>query len=925
MTPIRELAATHDPVTADATGQQLYELFQAEPDLMAVAVVDAARRPIGLVERHSFFSKLAAHYGRALYAGRSIVHLMDPAPILVEGGQEVSTFITDALLERPSELEKGFIVVESGRYRGVGTAMDLLRAISAENARRAEEQADFNQTLALTHAEAAEAHARLRQAVDAMPEGMAFFDAEDRLGLWNRRYADLHPTVAHLLAPGVSFIDLLKFGLEAGEYAEAAGREQAWIEDRLTRRARGEGSHEQALSNERWIRIEERALPAGGRINVLVDITELRRREASFRLLFEGNPIAMAVFDAQTFELLAANSAAEAQYGCPREQMIGRSAFDFVSPKDRERGREALGSGRTSFRADTSWTHLTADGREIEVLPYMQALTYGEHPAVMAALVDVSDAKAAEEELKRTRAFLDAVIETMPTMLLVKDAVDRRYIMINRAGEELLGMSRSDVLGRTDYELYPKDQADFFTACDTEALTSKDVMTIDEEPVRTRDRGERWLSTKKVAMLGPDGRPEHVLILCQDVTERRAATQALTEARDAAQSANRSKSAFLANMSHEIRTPLNGVIGVVDTLARTRLDEPQKEMVEVVRSSADILERLLSDVLDLARVESGRIEIHPEPFHLGDAVRDVARLCRPAADAKGVALHVELDPGLDRMGLGDAVRVRQVLTNLMSNAVKFTTEGEVRLTAAPEGEGDRLRFEVSDTGVGFDEDQKSRIFGRFQQADGSITRRFGGTGLGLAISRELADLMGAELDCESAPGRGSTFIFRVSLPHVEAPAAGSDPGQGAGAAAPISLRVLLADDHPVNRQVVQLMLAGTEVELHAVENGREACDAVFASAFDLVLMDMQMPVMDGLSAVREIRAHEARCGSARTPIIMLTANAMAEHVEQSLAAGADLHLGKPLRAEALYEAMAKALQAGAHEEPGEARLAPGAR
>ena len=241
MTPIRDLAATHEPVTAAATGQQLYELFQAEPNLMAVAVVDAKRRPIGLVERHSFFLKLAAHYGRALYAGRSISHLMDPEPILVEGGQEVSTFIVDTLLQRPSELQQGFVVVEDGRYHGVGTAMDLLRAISAENARRAEEQAAFNQTLARTHAEAAEAHARLRQAVDAMPEGLAFFDAEDRLVLWNRRYADLHPAMAHALAPGLPFIDLLKFGLAAGEYAETVGREQAWIEERLARRATRRG------------------------------------------------------------------------------------------------------------------------------------------------------------------------------------------------------------------------------------------------------------------------------------------------------------------------------------------------------------------------------------------------------------------------------------------------------------------------------------------------------------------------------------------------------------------------------------------------------------------------------------------------------------------------------------------------------------
>jgi PAS domain S-box-containing protein len=783
MTLIRDLAATHAPVTAAATGGEIYKRFEAAPDLVAVAVVDDQDRPIGLVERHSFLQKLAANYGRALYDGRSVTLVMDAEPIVVDAGAEVAAFVTGALLQRPSELRRGFIAVDGGRYFGVGTDFDLLRAISEENARRAAEQEAFNHKLARTHAEAAEAHARLRQAVDAMPEGLAFFDPDDRLVLWNRRYADVHPAAADMLTPGVRFVDLLRRGIEVGEYPEAAGREAAWLEERMARRL-VEGAHEQPLSNQRWARVEERSLPSGGRINVLVDITELKRREASFRLLFEGNPVAMAVFDADSLELLAVNAATEAQYGYPRSAMVGRSALEFLADEDRPRAEALLASRLEAYRAEQPWTHMTADGREIQVLPYLQALTYADRPAVMAALIDVSDAKAAEA--------------------------------------------------------------------------------------------------------------------------------ALTEARDAAEAANRAKSAFLANMSHEIRTPLNGVIGVADALARTRLDAAQTEMVEVVRSSAGTLERLLSDVLDLARVESGRIELHPEPFHVGDAVRDVARLCRPAAEEKGIALEVELAAEVDRIGLGDAVRIRQILTNLVSNAVKFTAEGEVRLTVRAEGAPGGVRFEVADTGVGFDPEQKARLFARFQQADGSITRRFGGTGLGLAISRELADLMGGEIDCDSTPGKGSTFVLRVRLPLVEHEGAEAEarepPAREAGEGA---VRVLLADDHPVNRQVVQLMLAGADAEVHAVENGREACDAFYAARFDVVLMDMQMPVMDGLSAVREIRAHEAHAGAGRTPIIMLTANAMAEHVEQSLAAGADQHLGKPLRAETLYAAIARALDLSA--------------
>jgi PAS domain S-box-containing protein len=922
MTSICDLAATHPPVAATATGRDVLEIFQRQPDIMAVAVVDDDRRPVGLVERNAFFLRFSGNYGRSLYARRPIALLMDASPIIVEGAQDVSAFVADALFERSSELLKGFIVVEDGVYHGVGTAMELLRSISTENARRAEAQAVFNDTLAQTHAEAAEAHARLRQAVEVMPEGLAFFDAEDRLVLWNQRYADLHPVLAPMMVPGIPFIDMLKHGLEAGEFPDAAGCEEAWIAERLAWRARGEGCHEQALANRRWLRIEERSMPSGGRINVLVDITELKRREASFRLLFEGNPIPMIVFDVETFEIRAVNAAAEIQYGYPRDAVIGRPTLDFVSPEDRDASAAWLSEHIPGDRDPVVRRHLTADGRTIEVMPYLQSLSWDDRPSAIAALIDVTATRAAEAERRRTQAFLDAVIETMPAMLVVKDAVEHRFVMINKAGEELLATPRAELLGKNDYDFFPKEQADFFVACDKEVLASGEVHTIEEEPILTQDKGERFLSTKKVAMRGPDGTPEHILIICQDVTERRADIQALTEARDAAEAANRAKSAFLANMSHEIRTPLNGVIGIVDALARTGLDGGQAEMVELVRSSAETLERLLSDVLDLARVESGRIEIHPEPFHLGEAVREVARLCRPAADGKGVALRVEIAPEADRMGLGDGVRVRQVLTNLVSNAVKFTAEGEVRLVAAPDSEGDRVRFEVIDTGVGFDAEQKARIFGRFQQADGSITRRFGGTGLGLSISRELAELMDAELDCESAPGEGATFTFRVTLPSVEDAADARD--EAAGPAAPeigAPVRALLADDHPVNRKVVELLLTGSGVALETVENGHEACEAVFASKFDLVLMDMQMPVMDGLTAVREIRAREARSGAGRIPIVMLTANAMAEHVDQSLAAGADLHLGKPIRADALHAAIARALEIGAADETFERREA----
>jgi signal transduction histidine kinase/CheY-like chemotaxis protein len=380
-------------------------------------------------------------------------------------------------------------------------------------------------------------------------------------------------------------------------------------------------------------------------------------------------------------------------------------------------------------------------------------------------------------------------------------------------------------------------------------------------------------------------------------------------ARRAAEEASRSKSDFLANMSHEIRTPLNGVVAMADALARSDLGAREREMVDIVRSSSDTLQRLLSDILDTAKIESGQLTIETAPFHLADIVRETAALWQPKAEEKGVALVIEIASTAERRVHGDAVRIRQILTNLVSNALKFTAEGEVRLSVEDTADG-RVRFTVTDTGVGFEPDQKARIFGRFHQADGSITRRFGGTGLGLTISRELAELMGGVLDCDSQPDIGSRFWFETPLPIAAEAQAGEAVVSEAGSDA-VPLRILLADDHPANRKVIEVLLSGASAELVCVADGREALEAFRAGTYDLVLMDMQMPVMDGLTATAEIRAFELQRGRDRTPVLMLTANAMPEHVEAGRKAGADGHLAKPVTMATLFAGIDQVLTAAA--------------
>ena len=399
-----------------------------------------------------------------------------------------------------------------------------------------------------------------------------------------------------------------------------------------------------------------------------------------------------------------------------------------------------------------------------------------------------------------------------------------------------------------------------------------------------------------------------VVTLITDITELKRSAEALEDARDAAEAANRAKSQFLANMSHEIRTPLNGVMGVAEALGRTGLKPPQREMLDLIHSSGRSLQALLSDILDLARIESGRLEMGNEPFELAVAIRESAALYEAQAREKGLAFNLDIDLSACVWAVGDAVRLKQVLTNLVSNAVKFTAIGMVGLSAAVRREGTAatLRISVEDTGIGFDAETRSRLFGRFEQADGAITRQFGGSGLGLAICRQLVEMMGGDLDCESEPGGGSVFILTLPLQVVAAPPV-IEPDTDQQSRIVRRPTVLLADDHPINRKVVELILGPSDVDLTVVENGVEALEAYRGERWDLVLMDMQMPIMDGLTATREIRLLEQRLDQSPTPIVMLTANALPEHVAAAREAGADRHLSKPFSAEALLEVLADAM------------------
>jgi PAS domain S-box-containing protein len=527
---------------------------------------------------------------------------------------------------------------------------------------------------------------------------------------------------------------------------------------------------------------------------------------------------------------------------------------------------------------------------------------------------DITENKQKENRLRQYELTLESASD--PIFL-----VDHQYrfVLVNEACVRFVGLTKDKILGRHITEILDKEVFAHHLRAPLEAALSGSKQTL-ETWLETPRLGRRYTSLSFTPFINEEKNNTGAVVNLRDLTQQQRMQQELIQAKDEANHANEAKSQFLAAMSHEIRTPMNAIVGMTDLALMTPDEADQHEYLTILKGSAQHLMGIINDILDIAKIESGKMELASEPFSLNKMLSSLYQVFRHEMAAKKLDFHLNISEKLPEYVLGDEIRLRQVLTNLLSNARKFTEHGYVSLKAelfrpAPEisvtfsstpanSPLAWIRFEVQDSGIGIPPDRQEAIFDRFQQADTTTARRFGGTGLGLAISQQLLAQMGGELDLTSSPEQGSTFAATVPLPIVHSTMGHDLPSPKqpqelekalpTDSPFPQSLHILLAEDNRINSKLAQKVLEKLGHGVQIVEDGRQALDELRRSSYDLVLMDVEMPRMDGLEACRRVRQGESGLEQRELPIIAMTAHALTDIQRKAEAAGMDGYITKPI-------------------------------
>jgi PAS domain S-box-containing protein len=773
---------------------------------------------------------------------------------------------------------------------------------------------------------------RLREALHVMPEGLAFYDATDRLVAWNAMYAELCSGSQTPLSVGQTFHEIMQESVAAGGVPEAVGREREWLAERAAARRGDRPGVIQQNSAGRWLRVTDRRTADGGIVTIAVDITELKRTEA-----------AMAEALDRAAELVRRAEAAEAAAGLGRwrldaatreitwsAQMYRNYALDpgealdfeavmsMTHPDDRAVAQARVEHQLSQGAADPgAVTRIVLPDGEIRYLAGRSDVELGadgELVALVGTATDVTAQKLAEIAIRTSEERFRRLAVNAPDMI-TEFQLDGTMTYVSPASLPITGFTPEELIGRRFTSLMdPEDGARVLAMCQAVYRSRGEVAPWKLE-FRARHKAghEIWLECKPT--LAPDpvtGRFTCLNDVVRDITARKALEAQLRLAQAEAEAAADVKADFLANMSHELRTPLTSIIGFTGLAAeQTDLSDLTREYVDRVGNASRALLCTVNDILDFSKLEAGQVTIHREPASLAKLGRETLDLFTPQAGAKDLNLTWDAGPGEEDLVLAvDADRVRQILLNLLSNAVKFTTTGGVTLKVRYDVGSQILRVEVIDTGDGIAPAKQESLFKRFSQIDGSLTRTQSGTGLGLAICKGLAEAMGGKIGVNSREGEGSRFWFELPASLATLPGR-QDAGEPLIQVSFGGVRVLVVDDNRTNRELVRLHLAAVGADVSEAANGEEGAQMAAKLPYELILMDVQMPILDGPGALRKIRG--VRGPNDATPMFAFTADADPANKERLMSLGFDGVISKPMEPGALIAAITAATTADLRE------------